>query len=302
MKKIIFLFLVAVVLTLSGCSKSFDFEADQDSKEFGNTYTPQPTEDTYKNDNDPEIDDEPSQIAEQVVYDDSGYKITITGFDQSSGLDITLLIENNSDASIVVIPEYCIVNGYTVDASMYTEIAPGKKANDSVSISETSVNLSGIGKFTDIQLSFIIQDDSWDTLLTTGPINLETSNSGKYTQEYDDSGSIIYQDDHVNIVSQGLLEYSSGAPDLIVYMYNGYDFPIMVQTRDFSANGFMVDVGFSPVIQPKTHMVDTISLFESSLEDNGIDSVTDMEFSVVIYNETEFEVITESEPVALSVQ
>lgn len=79
------------------------------------------------------------------------------------------------------------------DLQISADVAAGKKANERMSIYNTSLEEAGIENITDIEFSFhIFLTESWETVTDTDQITIKTSASGNYAQAYDDSGDIIY--------------------------------------------------------------------------------------------------------------
>ena len=98
--------LLAGMLLLAGCSSS---EADAASVTSAET--------SYAGASEAEQETQDVTLAETVLFDQDGIRITATGLSTDSlfGPELNLLVENDSAQNIVVQPNYCMVNGYMMD-------------------------------------------------------------------------------------------------------------------------------------------------------------------------------------------
>ena len=82
-----------------------------------------------------------------------------------------------------------------------------------------------------------------------------------------------------------------------MYMENNSSEDITVQVRDLSVNGFMMSPVFSCEVLAGRKAYDTITLFESELEENGITSIETMELAFHIFNTRTWETIIDSDSI-----
>ena len=99
-------------------------------------------------------------LDETVIYDGNDIKITATGIKEDSffGPELNLLIENNGTQNIVVQPDYCLVNGYMMYGLMSSDVAAGKKNNDTLDFSGSTLKACGIDQIADIRLRLTVID------------------------------------------------------------------------------------------------------------------------------------------------
>ena len=73
-------------------------------------------------------------VAETVLLDEAGVKITATGFDSDAflGPELKILIENNADKNLTIQTRSASVNGWMVGTSISKDVAAGKKANSGI--------------------------------------------------------------------------------------------------------------------------------------------------------------------------
>ena len=282
--------LLAGVLFLAGCSSS---EADAASVTSAET--------SYAGASEAEQETQDVTLAETVLFDQDGICITATGLSTDSlfGPELNLLVENDSAQNIVVQPNYCMVNGYMMDGLLSADVAAGKKANDTLDFLSNALARCGIETITDIELDLVVSDgDSWQTLYETGPVILQTSAAGQYTQTYDDSGEEIYNQNGIRVVAKSVNDDLFGM-GIKFYLENNTDKTVIINADNVSVNGYMMTDLFYSDLAPRSHAVDTLTLLGSELEDNHIDTITDAELSLQITDADYYQTIDSTAPITL---
>ena len=282
--------LLAGMLLLAGCSSS---EADAASVTSAET--------SYAGASEAEQETQDVTLAETVLFDQDGIRITATGLSTDSlfGPELNLLVENDSAQNIVVQPNYCMVNGYMMDGLLSADVAAGKKANDTLDFLSNDLARCGIETITDIELDLVVSDgDSWQTLYETGPVILQTSAAGQYTQTYDDSGEEIYNQNGIRVVAKSVNDDLFGM-GIKFYLENNTDKAVIVNADNVSVNGYMMTDLFYSDLAPRSHAVDTLTLLGSELEDNHIDTITDAELSLQITDADYYQTIDSTAPITL---
>ena len=282
--------LLAGMLLLAGCSSS---EADAASVTSAET--------SYAGASEAEQETQDVTLAETVLFDQDGIRITATGLSTDSlfGPELNLLVENDSAQNIVVQPNYCMVNGYMMDGLLSADVAAGKKANDTLDFLSNALARCGIETITDIELDLVVSDgDSWQTLYETGPVTLQTSVAGQYTQTYDDSGEEIYNQNGIRVVAKSVNDDLFGM-GIKFYLENNTDKAVIINADNVSVNGYMMTDLFYSDLAPRSHAVDTLTLLGSELEDNHIDTITDAELSLQITDADYYQTIDSTAPITL---
>lgn len=242
-------------------------------------------------------------IEEQVLFDQDDITITAKSLNMKGifGPEIKLLIENNSDRSITVQSRNASVNGYMVEPMLSVDVAPSKKANDELTIMRSDLESAGITSIADIEFCFHIFDsESWDTILDSDPVVITTSVYDGFTYTYDDSGNPVYDENGIKIVVKGLTEKDSWlGPGILLYIENTTDTSIIVQARDVSINGFMIDPIFSCDISAGKHAIDAITFMSSDLESNEIEQINTCELSFQITDYDSWDTIASTSLITL---
>lgn len=156
--------LLAGMLLLAGCSSS---EADAASVTSSET--------SYAGASEAEQETQDVTLAETVLLDQDGIRITATGLSTDSlfGPELNLLVENDSAQNIVVQPNYCMVNGYMMTDLLYSDLATHSHAVDTLTLLGSELEDNHIDTITDAELSLQITDaDYYQTIDSTAPITL----------------------------------------------------------------------------------------------------------------------------------
>lgn len=246
--------------------------------------------------------DEPT-VEEQVLVDRDGVRITLKGLstDGFMGPEIQLLVENSSAVNVTVQTRDMSVNGFMTEPVFSCDVAAGKSANDSITLMDSELESAGIEKIMNFELSFhVFNSDNWDTLFDSDTVHVSTSLDNGEEQAVDDSGILLLERDGIRLtVKEADSENSFWGADIYIYVENQSDKNITVQARDVSINGFMVQPMFSCDVAAGKKAYDTITFFESDLEQNGIESIDRMEISFHVFESSNFDTIFDSEAVAV---
>lgn len=219
----------------------------------------------------PELFEPTATVEEMVLVDEGDVKITATGIKYTAyQVKVGLTIENNTEQSLSfhagTMGYNCnSINGYMVDGGyLNTTVAAGKKTNETVSFGVDELTLLGIADIADIELGFSISDDHYNDYLVTGPRQLKTSLADSYDYAVDtyrraitDSGvtrqfgftvvhdleDVLFNQRGIRVVSQTLVENSSGEQVLLVEVENTSDDMVYVSVGDVALNGLGVESG-----------------------------------------------------------
>lgn len=244
--------------------------------------------------NDPAKDE--LSITQTVLYDADGIVVTATGYEEGwTGPEIKLLLENNSDKNVLVTSASVSANGYMMPyASLYAEVAAGKKANETLSLMSSELDQSGIETLAELQFYIQIQDpDTWETVATSELLTLTTS-AAPYEQPVDDSGDVLYDNQSIKVVCKGLKQDIIWDGTVVLYMENNSGKAVSIYAENVSVNGFMQDVGLWSDLRDGTKLIDGMSMIDlSDLEIESIDQIESIEFNLRVADaETWEEIVT----------
>ena len=292
MKRIICLALVlCLVLSLSSCLSW----AVSDIIKGGRT-----NEDDFEIEEIEDDEEETKSSLKEVLVDQNGVKITLKGYNESGsyfGPTFDFLIENDTDKDLSVMTNHVVVNGFMITALLSTEVSAGKKANDSLDVFKSSLDLAEISEINELELSFHIYDGDWNTVFDTELIKITLSD--KESTAADGSGDLLYEDGGIKIVAKKLNKDGVLGPAVVLYIENNSGANCTVQVDNMSVNGYMMSGYLSCTVLNGKCAVDEMTIYKSDLEANGIDSVEDLEISFRIFNSDTWRDITKTDPVTL---
>lgn len=294
-KHILALLLALVLVLLCACSEGGD-EIREPAGASGDPGTSTPAETEA---------DEAVTIAETVLYDADGVKVTATGLEEGwMGPEVKILVENSSEQNVLVTTDALSVNGYMAPfSSLYAEVAAGKKSNETLSLLSSELERSGISTIAELQFFIEVKDaDTWDPIAASELITLSTSAAG-FEQPVDDSGELLYDDKGIRIICKGLKQDVIWDGTIVFFMENHSGQPITVSAENVSVNGFMEDAGLWSDLRDGTRIIDGMSLLDlSDLELESIDQVENIEFNLRIINSDNWDEIVTTDTITLNFQ
>lgn len=295
--KLILISLFVLAISLAGCG-SYPETIDKEIENVVNNHIETDAEENagYK-------EEETVTVEEIVIFDQNDIVITTKGIESTfMGTDLKILIENNSDKNLTFQVRNESVNGFMADAMFSEDVVAGKKSNTSITFTNNGLENFGMDMFANMEFSFhIFYTDNWDTYLDTDLINIETSIASTYQQKIDDSGDILYQDNGIKIVAKGLSTNDSYfGPGLVLYIENNSNTDFTVQVRDVSVNGFMVSTSMSQDVILGKKAIDSVTFLNSSLEENDITDIENIEISFHIFNMNTWDTIVDTKPIIIN--
>jgi len=306
MKKIVIVFFTCMIfLIISACAPANSNVETTVNEELSKAVTStsadtETSEDVKSSDS---VKDEIT-VDEQVLLNHEGIIITLKSLSKDSfwGPSLKVLVENNSDKGITVQVRNLAINDVMIEGMFSCDVAAGKKANDEITFMSSDLKTAQIETIKDIEFLFhIFNSESWDENYDSDIINITTSADESFVQSYDDSGFIALDQNDFKVVVKKLdSEDSFWGADIYLYVENNSDKNATLQVRDVSINGFMVDPAFSCDVLAGKKAFDSITFFESDLEDNNIESISELEFYFTIFESDGWNNIFDSELIKVS--
>lgn len=211
-------------------------------------------------------------------------------------------VENNTKKDICIQSKDVYVNGYAVSPTMSMDISSRTKNTDMMIFSAVEMEARGIETLTDLEFRLtIFEADSYDNILLSDPIHIQTDEAGDYEQIYDDEGEMIYEENEIKIIGKELLtEDRVYGPDLVLYIENNSDTDISIQVWEASINGITLPASMFSDTAPGKKDLNSVSFNDSDLEANGIDDIESIEISFIIEDALNDTLIEETEPIKLT--
>lgn len=242
-------------------------------------------------------------LSETEVYNKDGIVITATKIEKDLfGPTITFSISNDSSKNIIVTSRSLSVNGYMMEASaLYSDVAAGKKANESMILMASELDQAGIDTVADLEFYINISDsETFMDIATSDLIKLSTSASGTFEQAIDDSGDVVYDSNNIRVVCQGLKQDIIWDGTVVFYMENNGAQPVTVYAENVSVNGYMVDVSLYSDLRAGTRSISGMYILDlTGLEIESIDGIENIEFTLRVINSNSWNEIDTTEPIVL---
>lgn len=242
-------------------------------------------------------------IEEQVLFEKDGIVVTAQEYvtDSVWGDGIKLLLENNSDKTVTVGCNALIVNNYMISDLFVSEVAAGKKANETMYLSSSALKAAGIESVGQIEIYFHVYDSSsFETLFNTECVTIQTSEYANMDITPDDAGTELYNADGIKIVGKTVDEDSFWGTAILLYCENNSGKNVGISVEEMSINGFMIDPVFTTTVYDEKMSLDDITIFSSDLEENGIESIEEVELKFHIYDADSYSTIAESDAITFS--
>lgn len=238
-------------------------------------------------------------IEEQVLMDQDGIKVTALEYTVDSiwGDSVKLMVENNSDKDYTVTCDALIVNDFMISDLFITEVAAGKKANETLNLSSSELEAAGIDNVGKIEIYFRAHDENYDTLFENVHAEIKTSAYDSMDTTVDDAGTELYNENGIRIVGKTVDENSFWGTAILLYIENTAGKNVGISVDDMSINGFMLSPFFSTTVYDGKKSVDEITIFSSDLEENNITSIDEVELKFHLYNADSYDTIADSEPI-----
>lgn len=298
---------MAVSATVIGCVSENEEKREivsQDDKDDSQNSTNDKKSDN-KNDDSSKKSNEKTTIEETVLLERDGIKITAKEYitDSFWGDGVKLLIENTSDKNLTVSCDALMVNDYMVADLLFSgNVAAGKKTNETLYLSSTELKNAGIDNVGKVEIDFYAYDDNYSRVFENEIVTLATNKIDSIDVNSNVDGVVLYNENDIKIVGQYVKDNSFWGTSVVVYVENNTEKEITVTCDNLSVNGFMVSEYFYSNVYPGKKAVDSITLFDSDLEENDIDSVEDIELSFKILNSKNYNVIDQTDPIGFSVK
>lgn len=301
-KKIIIGFFALVFLSMVfGGSDSPDDASVKEISEEGTTE--EGAEESTKEETQEQTSSNDITIEKQVLVDQDNIVITAVGYEANTflGDGIKLQIENNSNVDVTVNCDALIVNDYMVTDLFAVEVAAGKKVNKTMDLLSSGLGAAGIDTVGKVEVVYsVYNSDTLDDIFKSDLKTIKTSAYDKMDTKPNDTGKELYNKDGIKIVGKAVDEDSFWGSGILVYIENNSGKNVGVQCDDVSINGYMFTPVFSSEVYDGKKAISEITIFSSELEENGIESIDDVELKFRIFNLKNYDTITESDIIKFS--
>lgn len=291
MKKLLAILLsMIMLLSFAACdSSSSSSDDDNESKQSDKDNKDDESEDNG-------LDD--ITFEELVVVDNEECVIKITEVEYSkiTGYSVKVYLENKSaDKNYMFSVDSAAVNGVSSDPFFASEVASGKKANETLTFLDSSLENNGIVKYTDIELSFSVSDaDDWladdvvDEIVHVYPYGEDKAEV--YVREAKSTDQVIIDNEYATVIVTGYEVDDIWGYTVNLFLVNKTDTEVMFNAEDVSVNGFMIDPFHAKSVAAGKCAFSSMSWDEASFSDNGIIEVEEIEMIFEIYDSENWDI------------
>lgn len=238
----------------------------------------------------------------RTLMDDENGVFTITGFQDNEhlGLEMHVYCENKTDRTMIFSLDGVSVCGVMYDPFWAEEVAAGKKGNFVVYFDTFELEELGIPSVDEISFRLsVIDSENWmdepflDETFTVYPTGL-TAETVTYPEYRHKNGeTVIVDNDQLLFIVEKVADSGDDFYTLNCYIANRTGSDLLVSWDGVSVNGFMVDPYWAAAVGAGKQLYAEISFLTSDLMAQGIENVTDIEFTLSAVDYDSFETVLE---------
>ncbi len=230
------------------------------------------------------------------VVDNEYCSITITELDEDNfwGYSLKATLENKSeDTTYMFTVQDSSINNVYSEPFWASEVAAGKKSNETISFVDSDLENYDIGDISDIAMTFNVYDSND---YEAEPVALETvhvyplgeENATAYQRTDEEGDLVLVDNDQIKIVVIGSEEDGLLGYDVNMYIENKMDSATMFAVDEASVNGYMLDPFWAESVPAGQVSFATMTFYSADLEENGIENVENIEFVLRAYNDEDY--------------
>ncbi len=220
--------------------------------------------------------------------DEAGVTVTATGFEDGFfGPVLNIHIVNDTDRLVSVGCSHYIINGYSADAYLSTEVQPGSEADDTISIYDASLDLLGTEYIGIMELQVFATDENYDRICTGDIVVLRTTDYDKDWAESLD-GDVIFSEDGLT-VKLVRVDYDDTwqCTDFTILLQNANPRSLSVEFPNMLVNGEASTAWFYKTVFSGTSAIGVLSIYDDTLGESGV--LESVEISIVAHDEETYE-------------
>lgn len=233
-------------------------------------------------------------INNQIIVDNDKCVFTIVKaeVDPIWGFTLKTLCENKTaDTTLMFAIDDVSINGYMASALFAEEVAPGKKSNEDASFSSSIFDDIGISSADEVAFKLRIYDSKdWSApnivneTFTVYPTGMTTADVKVPERRTASGETVIVDNDDLTFVILDTEDDPIWGYTVNCYIENKTDKTVMVTWNEVSVNGFMIDPFWAQSISPGKRSYGGISFSKTKFEESSITSVSEIEYTLRVYN------------------
>ena len=227
-------------------------------------------------------------LAETVLLDDRGVRITAAGVDYGgwAGPELLLTFENDTDQALSFTCGELYINGCKIGAGLYAEVGAGMTDAGAMSLYSVDLDAYGMDVIAEIAVSFLVRNEAWETYLLSGLITVRTDAPEDYAFAFEPVGEVLYEGKGLKIVSLGRADEDSyWGPATLLYFENNTKRTVTFQSRDASMDGHGLDAVLSATLRPGMCGIDDLSVERGELVQYGVGELGTISLRFLVFDD-----------------
>ena len=272
--------IVIVLIGLTGCSF---IEEKYDELTARKISVPRPAayaDDEENEENHYSLSFDEMEVEEKVLLDTDEVRVVLTKVyrhNKFGGPSFVFNVKNNTDRKLFCHTPYIAVNGMELQAIGGVIVDPGEEAEgDEICGCAYKKLQSHFDEITDAEFRFVFyENEGADIYWLPEPVSVSFPAPANYDSTIDESGTLAYDDNGVQIVVKEPIWYSVN-PAVPVYIQNMRDDYLIVQTDSLLVNGIQVSGQLDVLLFPGKKAMPLVNMDVDELSQAGISSWTDI--------------------------
>ena len=212
----------------------------------------------------------------------------------SNGIDIELLIENNSLNEYSISSAAVIINNGMTDVVYDVTVSAKATFTDILHISFSDLEFAGIVNVGQVEIHFDIRNQATnESVVKAGVLSITLSEPSLPII----SGHILYDQHGIKIYGQYVDETTIWGSSVLLYVQNTSDKNIIASCEQVTVNNCEVSRDYNELIYANKHSVDNIPLSSTNMDINDIDSSDSIILKLKIVDADTMEIIAETNPI-----
>ncbi len=228
-------------------------------------------------------------VAEEVILDAEGIKVTAQGYltSETQGKGLRLLIENGTEKDIRFLLDCAVVNDYTMDnCGFMVPVSAGASRTVDFFFDQDMLDIIGITEIGTVDLYFTAQDaETFEVLKAFDPVTVKTASAEKVEIISEKKGVEIYNDRKLQVIVIGYSFNENAGAKLYLWVKNSADGGVVLNPVSVRVNNTYV-LGLGDIlVKPGKMAVGTVTVTASEITSHAIREFHGMVFSSEVYGE-----------------
>lgn len=232
------------------------------------------------------------------LVNDENVTFTVTEFvnNEHLGLEMHVYCENKTDKNMMFSLDGVSVCGVMFDPFWAEEVSAGKKVNSIIYFDTFALAEMGVDSVDEISFRLsVIDNDNWmdepfvDGQFSVYPTGLTAETVVYPEYQHKNGETIILDSDELLFIVEKVDDTDGDFYTLNCYIANRTGKDLLVSWDGVSVNGFMVDPFWAAAVGAGKQLYTEISFFTSDFETQGIETVSEIEFTLSAYDYDSFD-------------